>query len=186
VRGAKPEVQVSEALSLFARPGKEGIKTRRIAILVADGVDGAAALAIHQALAGQNAVPRFVGIKLGQVKSADGEPLEAEVSLEAAPSVIWDAMIVPPGDAGADALGRSGHAQEFLKDQYRHCKPILLMGSGSALLDKTGIPAVLPSGDPDPGLLQYRGDQTRAAVTAFMAALAKHRHFERETDPPQV
>ena len=31
----------SPALSLFARPGDGGIRTRRIAILVADGVDGA-------------------------------------------------------------------------------------------------------------------------------------------------
>ena len=39
-RAPKPEVEQSAALSLFARPGQQGIKTRRIAILVADGVDG--------------------------------------------------------------------------------------------------------------------------------------------------
>ena len=50
-RTPKPEVQTSEALSLFARPGTQGIKTRRIAILVADGVDGGAALPMHEALA---------------------------------------------------------------------------------------------------------------------------------------
>src|SRR5687767_1008215 len=60
-RSPKPEVQASAALSLFARPGTQGIKTRRIAILVADGVDGAAALRMHQALTEQGAVPRFVG-----------------------------------------------------------------------------------------------------------------------------
>src|SRR5687767_4374441 len=71
-RSPKPEVQASAALSLFARPGTQGIKTRRIAILVADGVDGAAALRMHQALTEQGAVPRFVGIKLGAVRTSAG------------------------------------------------------------------------------------------------------------------
>jgi hypothetical protein len=29
------------------------------------------------------------------------------------------------------------------------------------------------------------GDDS-AGITAFIAAIAKHRHFERETDPPRV
>jgi catalase len=185
-RSPKPEVQASAALSLFARPGTQGIKTRRIAILVADGVDGAAALRMHQALTEQGAVPRFVGIKLGQVKSASGDPLEIEISMETAPSVVWDAMIVPDGEAAAGALTQSGHALEFLKDQYRHCKPILLLGAASALADTAGIPPNLPSGDADPGLLQRGGRETEAAIAAFVGALAKHRHFERESDPPRV
>jgi catalase len=35
-----PEVTASPALSLFARPGENGVRTRRVAILVADGVEG--------------------------------------------------------------------------------------------------------------------------------------------------
>ena len=42
-RDVTPEVSVSPALSLFARPGDGSIRTRRVAILVADGCDGAAA-----------------------------------------------------------------------------------------------------------------------------------------------
>jgi catalase len=183
---AKPEVQASDALSLLARPGEEGIKTRRIAILVADGVDGGAALAIHQTLAAQGAVPRFVGIKLGRVRSVANQALDIEVSMEAAPSVLWDAMVVPDGQDAVTTLSESGHAKEFLKDQYRHCKPILLLGAAGTLLEATAIPTELPDGGADPGLLQYRSDQTDAAVAAFIAALAKHRHFERETDPPRV
>jgi catalase len=185
-RASKPEVQASEALSLFARPGNAGIKTRRIAIIVADGVDGQAAVAMHQSLLQEGGVPRFVGIKLGQVQSGSGQPLEIEVSMEAAPSVVWDAMIVPDGEAAVGVLSQSGHALEFLKDQYRHCKPILLMGAAAVLLDAAGIPPTLPSGDMDPGLLKFGGDETNTAVTSFIGALEKHRHFGRETDPPRV
>jgi catalase len=106
-RPAKPEVQQSPPLSLLARPGKVGIRTRRVAILVADGVDGVAAAEIHDLLMAQGAVPRFVGIKLGRVNSDSGDPIEIEVSMETAPAVVWDAMIVPDG---TEALGASGHA----------------------------------------------------------------------------
>ena len=185
-RKAKRDVQASASLSLFARPGTQGIKTRRIAIIVAHGSDGKTALAMHTALAAQGAVPRFVGIKLGQVQSSNGDPIETEVSIEAAPSVLWDAMVVPGGDAAAEVLVQSGHALEFLKDQYRHCKPILLMGAASALLEKAGVSAKLPSGDDDPGLLQFGADRIDAAIPAFIVAVTKHRHFERETNPPRV
>jgi catalase len=185
-RAPKAEVKSSPALSLLARPGSEGIKTRHIAILVADGVDGKAATAMHGALAAEGAVARFVGIKLGGAASSTGDALEVEVSLETAPAVVWDAMIVPDGEAATRALLQSGHAKEFLKDQYRHCKPILFIGSAAALLDGAGIPPALPSGAADPGLLRHDAGDTDAAVRAFIASLTQHRHFERETDPPRV
>jgi catalase len=185
-RTPKPEVQASAALSLLARPGALGISTRRVAILLADGVAGETATAMHEALSAQGAVPRFLGVKLGRVQSTAGAAIEIEVSMEAAPSVVWDAMIIPDGDAAAAALAQSGHAMEFVKDQYRHCKPILMLGAAATLLAKAGIPPQLASGAADAGLLQYEGNDTDRALAAFIEALSKHRHFERETDPPRV
>jgi len=50
-RTPKPEVDASPSLSLFARPGDGSIRTRRIAIFVAHGVDGEAARGLFQRLA---------------------------------------------------------------------------------------------------------------------------------------
>jgi catalase len=185
-RAPKPEVQRSEFLSLFARPGVEGIRTRRVAILVADGVDTEEASLLHRALLQRGAIPRFVGIKLGQVTGAAGDSLDVEVSMEVAPSVIWDALIIPAGEGAKSVLSQSGHALEFLKDQYRHCKPILLIGDSRALLDAAGVPPELASGENDPGLLLFEENQIDAALDSFVSALTQHRHFERETDPPRV
>jgi catalase len=185
-RSPKPEIRTSNALSLFARPGADGIRTRAIAVLVADGSDGDSALALHRALSEQGAVPRFVGVKLGRVQTDGEAPIEVEVSMEAAPPVVWDAMVVVGGETAAEALSRSGHAIDFLKEQYRHCKPILLLGEAGALLERAGIEATLPSGKPDPGVLLFDGGAGGAALEAFVAALTKHRIFERETDPPRV
>ena len=106
-------------------------------------------------------------------------------SAATAPAAVWDAMVVVDGGHVA-ALADSGHALEFLKDQYRHCKPILLLGRAEKLAAKAGIPATLPSGKPDPGLLIFAEDNLGAAVASFVAALSKHRQFERETDPPRI
>jgi catalase len=127
-----------------------------------------------------------VGVSLGAVASTGGKSLEVEVSLEAAPSVLWDACIVAPGPDVASALANSGHALEFLKDQHRHCKPMLLLGSAVELLEAAGLPTELPEGGDDPGLLQAGAAESGAAVAEFISALERHRIFERETDPPVV
>ncbi len=185
-RAPKSEIGKAPSLSLMARPGEEGIKTRRIAILVADGVEDETLIALHETLAGQGAVPRFIGTKLGPVQTASGEPIEVEISLETAPSVLWDACVLPDGDNAVSMLSGNGHALEFIKDQYRHCKSILVLGSAQALLDKAGVPVALDSGEPDPGLLLIDSDHADTATQQFIDAIVRHRHFERETDPPRV
>jgi catalase len=182
----QPEVTESPALSLYARPGDGSIKTRRIAILVADGVDGVAAATLHAGLAEQGAVPRYVGARLGTVTTDGGDTLDVEVTLETMPSVLFDALAVVGGKAAVTHLGNLGHALEFIKDQYRHQKPILALGQATALIENAGVPATLPSGKPDPGLLLGRHASAAAALPDFIKAIARHRHHERELDPPAV
>ncbi|MDY6947529.1 MAG: catalase [Pseudomonadota bacterium] len=183
---AKPEVKRSPPLSLLARPGDGSIKTRRIALLVADGIDTASITELHTALGNAGAVPRFVAPRLGAVTGADDESIAVEVTLETAPSVLFDAVVIADGTAAVEELGELGQALEFLKDQYRHCKPILALGTGADLLAKAQIPETLPSGGDDPGLLRFAAKDIDAAISAFTAAVGKHRHFERQTDPPLV
>jgi catalase len=181
----KPEVTVSPALSLMARPGDGSIRTRRIAILVADGIEGRAAEALHAGLSAEGAVPRYIGVRLGSVRTDAGKTLEVEATLETTPSVLFDAVAVLGGKAAVTVLVNTGHALEFIKDQYRHAKPILALGEAATLVESAGAPARLPSGEPDPGVLV--GHQTAAdALPDFIAAIAKHRHHEREQDPPAV
>ena len=178
---AAPEVTVSAALSLLARPGDGSVKARRVALLVADGIDAESLRQVHAALADAGAVPRFVGVRLGRVQPQAGAPIDVEVTMETAPSALWDAVVVAGHD---DALAAYGQAREFIRDQYRHCKTIVCLGETSALVDAAGLPATLPDGGADPGLLQHT-DGSQAAA-ALMAALAGPRHLARETDPPRV
>jgi catalase len=181
-----PEVQQSEALSLFALPGDGSIRTRRVAILVADGVDGDDAEALHEALANEGAVPRYVGVRLGATTTTQGGELQVEVTLETTPSVLYDAVAIPGGKLHVEALGTVGHALEFIKDQYRHAKPILALREADALIENAGAKAYLPSGNQDPGIITSKEGASDETLNKFVAAIARHRHYAREMDPPAV
>jgi catalase len=183
-RNNRPEVKRSPPLSLLARPGDGSIRTRRVAILVADGVEASTLRQLHEALSAQGAVPRFVGPRLGAVETSDGENIDVEVTLEATPSVLYDAVVLPDGEAAVEMLGSIGLAPEFIKDQYRHCKTILALGAGAKLLDRAMIPRELPGGEADPGILIAGAGRDTAGN--FIAAIARHRHLERYADPPRV
>ncbi len=180
-----PEVAVSPALSLLARPGDGRILARRIALLVGDGVDGAALEAVYQALVQAGAVPRYVGAKLGSVQSSTGDPLPVEVTIEAAPSVLFDAVMLPPGAGAAATMAADGLAVEFVQQQYRHCKPLLVPIAAATLLQAAGV-TTLPEDGGDPGLLFVADDQVAGAAEEFIRRIALHRAWQRQTEPPMV
>jgi catalase len=120
------------------------------------------------------------------VTTESGDQIEVEATLETMPSVLWDACVVPDGKRAAQILGNVGHAGEFLKDQYRHAKPILALGAACDLVENAQIPATLPNGKPDPGLLLRREPVMKKVIPELVAAIARHRHHERELDPPEV
>ena len=184
-RPPKPEVKVSPALSLTARPGEAGVRTRKVAILVANGVEGKSLKALHAALTAAGAVPRFVAPRLGTYSTTNGGRIEADASMENSPPVLFDALILPDGEAGVGALEGDGHTMEFVTNQYRHGKTILALGASGGLLESAGISPSLPGGVIDGGVLLMDPDGKNVAQK-FIAAVAKHKHPERETDPPAV
>ena len=183
---ATPEVTKSPTLSLTARPGDGGIATRKVALLAARGVAGASLIAARGALLAAGAVPWVIAPRIGPVETEDGSALEADGSFENSAPVLFDAVILPDGAAGVAAIGKLGHGMDFIANQYRHGKTLLAMGASATLLDKAGISAELPGGGSDPGVLMAAASGAQASLQAFIAAVARHRHPERETDPPAV
>ncbi|MDH0681520.1 catalase [Achromobacter animicus] len=173
----KPEVQVSPSLSLTARPGDGSVATRKVAILAAEGVDGKSVSAVADALIQAGAVVRLVGQRIGPVQTADGGAFDADASLDNHPSGVFDGAVVAGGADAAALLAADGRALEFLRDAYRHGKTLMGIGDGVQVYAAAGI-------DPDPndGGLLLGGEDPQA----FIAALGKHRHPERETTPPKV
>ena len=181
----KPEITRSPALSQFSKPGTGGIRARKIAILMGAGSVGKSAAAVHAALVAQGAVPRFVASRIGAVTTTDGVAIDADASMENEPGFLFDALVIADGDEGVAALDRDAHTLEFIKDQYRHCKTIMVIGAAKALLASARVSATLPGGDLDPGIIVADGD-INSALELFIKGVQDHRHPMRETDPPVV
>jgi len=178
----QPHYDPSPALSLLARPGATGIATRKVAVLAGHGVEAASVKAIYADLLAAGAVPRLVAPQLGQLTAADGSKLDIDISIEAGPPVLYDALIVADGAASAAMLMRDADALDFVRQQYRHCKPVLAVGAGVELLLKAGLPATLENGAPDLSLWRADAGSLDAALAEFKQALAGHRNFQRETE----
>jgi len=148
----RPEVSASPTLSLLARPGDGSIAGRKVVLLVADGIVGQAMVDVHAALLAQGAVPRFAAPRIGPVATADGVELQADASLENEPGFLFDALVVPDGEAGIQALMGDAHVFEFVRDQFRHCKPILVLGAGIGLLHAAGLAPALGPDERAPGV----------------------------------
>ena len=175
-----PEVTVSPALSLTALPGDGGVRTRNVAILVADGVDGQSVAAVQAALLAAGATPHLVAPRLGLVNPLDGDAFEATKTLENSPPVLFDGVVLPDGAAGVKLLGGLIEVTDFISNQYRHGKTILALGASEALIEKAGVVTTLASGDADPGVVTRGSANAGQAVNGFIAALGRHRHPERE------
>lgn len=149
----------------------ENIKTRKVAILAANGVDGAAIDAMKKALAAEGAHAKLLGPTSAPVKTADGKSLPVDASMEGMPSVIFDAVFVPGGAASIKALSGDGVALHYVLEAYKHLKAIALHGEAKQLLDVLKLEA-------DAGLLE---DKDVGALTKpFFAAIGQHRVWARE------
>lgn len=149
----------------------EDIKTRKVAILAANGVDGAAIDAMKKALAAEGAHAKLLGPTSAPVKTADGKALPVDASMEGMPSVIFDAVFVPGGAASIKALSGDGVALHYLLEAYKHLKAIALHGDAKQLQDLLKLEA-------DDGLLQ--GKDVSGLTKPFFAAIGQHRVWARE------
>ena len=175
VQVRKTALERSPALSQ-ANLLPENIKTRNVAILAANGVDGAAINAMKKALEAEGAHAKLLGPTSAPVKTADGKSLPVDGSMEGLPSVAFDAVFVPGGAASIKALSTDGVALHYLVEAYKHLKAIALQGEPKQLLDALKLQA-------DAGLLVGAG----ATLTkGFFAAIGQHRVWDREAKAKAV
>jgi catalase len=179
----KLPLESSAALSMESNGALNGsaVATRRVAVLVANGVEVGALRVIQQALQDVGAACRIVGAQLGFVATSSGQQLPVNHTFANMPSVMFDAVLVPGGASSAQALSINGDAVHFMLEAYKHCKPICVIGEGAQLLRTLGV-GVEQAGSPAiPGVVVGRNDPTGRAQLAqdFIAALARHRHWTR-------
>jgi catalase len=131
-------------------------------------------------LTANGALVRLVGPRIGAIRTLDDDAVEADASLSTTPSVLYDGVVIPGGDDPAATLLADPRAVEFVKDQYEHCKTLLVFEGGEELLAEAGVDEPDEDGDADPGVVVAGDGEVDEACTRFIAALAMHRHWARE------
>ncbi len=176
---ARDDVGSSPALSIENHPGKQGIKTRQVAILAADGVDAADLKAMKDALTKEGAMVKLIAPRLGMLKPDSGEAMKIDGSLQTEASVLFDAVYVPGGQSSADKLRDEPDAIRFVRETFMHCKPIAATGAGVNLLKaaaNSGAEDLLTS----EGVVTDSDAKDSDASGKFIKAIEKGRFWSRE------
>jgi catalase len=182
----------SPALSQVANPAGvgESIATRKIAVLVADGVDGVGVERVVGGLIERGAQPELLAPTDGQVTTADGSSMEVDRALNTMASVLYDAVLVPCGAKSTEALAQDGYAVHFVTEAYKHAKAVAAFGTGRSVLDRAELSESRQAGEDDAvvedlGVItssRAQEEVPEAFVETFAQAIARHRTWGRRVD----
>jgi len=172
----------SKALSMAGNV-LDSIKTRKVAILAADGVNEQDLATVKKTLQAEGAIADVIAPKLGVVIGANNTQIEVAKSFLTAASVLYDAVYVPGGINSVAALEAEPDAVHFLNEAYKHCKPIAASAGAMQVLEATYFWKKLPEDNGDATVMRegvVLGNDAAALATQFIAAMKLHRFWERE------
>jgi catalase len=175
----------SPALSIDMR-GIKGIKTRKVAILVADGADENSINELKSLLEKEGAKAMLIAKYQGKLNG--NKEMMIDKNYEAAASVVFDAVFIPGGNH-IESLKQQGKAKNFVMEAFKHCKPIGASGEGVELLKECNLPGIDLSGGGSDQIKSDKGvvtvsvsDKTDDFNKTFIEAMKKHRFWNREID----
>ncbi|WP_292079009.1 MULTISPECIES: catalase [Brevundimonas] len=160
------DLDASPALRIVGKY-PDTLKGRKVAILVADGSDGAVVDAVKAAVEGDGGSVFIVAPKVGGAKLKDGKTLVADGQLAGSPSVLFDAVAIILSENGCAQILKEGAAVDFAKDAFGHLKAIGHTPEAQPLLNKAGV-------EPDAGVIDLS-----KAPKSFLAP-ARTRQWDRE------
>lgn len=114
-------------------PETPTIKGRRIAILVADGFNSTEVTQIRGALKVGMATTWIIGPRRGAVYGAgetagSSSGTSADHSFDSMRSTMFDAIIIPSGQAHIATLAKTARAIHWIREAFGHLKPIGAVG----------------------------------------------------------
>lgn len=178
----KTNLEESPALSM-AHTVMNTIKTRKVAILAADGVNENNLMTVIDTLTKQGAVCEVVAPRLGSIIAENNTKITVYKSFLTSASVFYDAIYVPGGANSVAALEAEPDALHFLNEAFKHCKAIAADPQALQVLRATYFGQKLPEDNSDEtGITEgviINGD-IKKLCNQFIDAIAKHRFWNRE------
>jgi catalase len=178
-RSDKPKTDA--ALSM-AGNRKEAIAGRKLALLVATGVDAQDIKIVGKTLEAAGATVKIIAARLGNISDSNGGIVKVDHSLPTVSSVLFDAVFIPGGKESVASLCVDADAVLFVKEAYKHGKAIGASDEGARLVATAARSAGSSDGQfRGPGVLVSAGDELgKDFVKRFVAAIAMHRFAERK------
>lgn len=176
------KVKKSAALSMKDTI-KDTIKSRKIAFLVADGVDAKSVETVKSAILAGGGVVHIIAPKLGTVIAANNVEIPVDESFLTAASVLYDAVYVPGGVNSVASLEAEANAVHFLNEAFKHCKAIAADEQAIQVLEATYFSKKLPQEFSDKTILKegiVMGKDSAKLAKQFIKAISQHRFWERE------
>ncbi len=173
----KSTLEKSAALSMEGTI-KNSIRTRKIAILAADGVEEMTITNMKAALVAGGAVVHIIAPKLGMVKTTGKVALPVDQSFLTAASVLYDAVYVAGGTNSSATLAAEPDAVHFINEAYKHCKAIAVHQSAIQVLEATYFAKKLQAKKREDGVLI--NEDVKKLSGDFTKAIAMHRFWDRE------
>ena len=176
--------QSSAALSI-EKTTRRMAKTRKLAIIAADGCDLNSLQAIQKELEAEGVDCKVVAKFAGKLSGMDGKEIEVDKMFVTTASVLFDAVLVPGGAKAVESLAREGDALHFIYESYRHCKPVAAFGDGVKLIERMHLPDIQLARQgtgivADKGVVTSLDGDAKSFGKEVVKALAQHRHWERE------
>jgi catalase len=182
------DLEPSPALSLIKKAPSTLIG-RTVAVLVTEDSDAALVQGLRTAVEKEGARLAVVAPKVGGggAPSAGGGTVKAiavDHAMAAAPSVLFDAVVLAPSVAGAKSLAEEAAAIDWIRDAFGHLKVIGFVPEAAGLLDRAGITpdaGVLSLGNADQQAGAGNADgNPEASIAAFIKAAKAGRVWPRE------
>jgi len=175
-------LKMSAALSM-ANTIKDNIRTRRIAVLAADGVDGTSLNTVKKTLLAEGAEVDVIAPRQNYVISESDEQIPVDQSFSTTASVLYDAVYVPGGTNSVATLEADPDAIHFLNQAFKHCKAIAADAQALQVLQATYFLKKLPEDYSNDTVLTEGiiiSDDAGNLAKQFIKAIAQHRFWERE------
>ena len=182
---AAPQNHGQKSAALSQEHTTKTAKGRKVAILAADGVNGAQISTIQGALDAAHVSAEIVSKFGGTIEGADGGEIAVDKTFLTAASVVYDAVYVPGGAQSIAALKAHGEAMNFLHEAFKHFKPIAASGEGVDLLMESnlqGIDLSQTNGKiaDELGVVTSRNvSEMSAFAQSFLDAIKEHRFWNR-------
>ena len=192
----------------FFMPKTPTMKSRRIAIIIADGYEKSFVVDAKAAIMAAGAVPWIIGPRRNYIYAAGEEHVKGnsifrDHHFEDKRSTMFDALLIPPGAECTLTLRRNGRAIHWVREAFGHLETIGTVGEVVTFLQASvqfpGVTLAINEADSKVvtsyGVVtaaKYQADSILAKmamakdavdfISAFGYEAIKHRCWEREMD----